>query len=187
MHYFKAITNRINSFVHMLYIKILHFNSFEFSMYSNISNSCHFSINDYGKIRIGKGVGARRYCEFSVSENGKIDIGDNTFFNNNCMIVSHEKIVIGNGTKLGPSVKIYDHDYDYKDFEAFQRGKHNSKSVIIGNNCWIGAGTIILKGTELGDGCVVGAGSILKGKYESNKLIVQKRIENVFEKIRIDE
>ena len=48
--------------------------------------------------------------------------------------------------------------------------------MIIGKNCWIGANTIILKGTIIGDNCVVGAGCVLKGKYPDSTIIIQKRI-----------
>ena len=49
--------------------------------------------------------------------------------------------------------------------------------VIIGNNVWIGANTVILRGTEIGDNCVIGAGCVIKGKYGANSVIVQKRTE----------
>lgn len=34
---------------------------------------------------------------------------------------------------------------------------------------------VILRGTKIGDNCVVGAGSVIKGEYEDNTIIVQKR------------
>lgn len=70
---------------------------------------------------------------------------------------------------------IFDHDYDYKDKNAFEKGKHISKPIVIGKNCWIGAGSIILKGSQIGDNCIVGAGSVIKGKYEDNQIIIQRR------------
>ena len=50
-----------------------------------------------------------------------------------------------------------------------------SAPIIIGKNCWIGAHTVILRGTEIGDNCVVGAGCVLSGKYAPNSVIVHKR------------
>lgn len=35
--------------------------------------------------------------------------------------------------------------------------------VIIGNDVWVGAGVMLLSGTELGDGCVVAARSVVTG------------------------
>ncbi len=47
--------------------------------------------------------------------------------------------------------------------------------VKIGSNCWIGAGTIILKGTNIGNGCIVAAGSVVKGHIPDDSVCVQKR------------
>ena len=45
----------------------------------------------------------------------------------------------------------------------------------IGKNVWIGANTVILRGTKIGDNCVIGAGTIVKGDFPENSIIVQNR------------
>ena len=40
--------------------------------------------------------------------------------------------------------------------------------VIIGNNCFIGYNTLILKGTTIGNNCIIGARSVVKGNIPSN-------------------
>lgn len=45
----------------------------------------------------------------------------------------------------------------------------------IGKNCWIGANTVILRGTTIGDNSVIGAGCVLKGEYPAGAIIIQKR------------
>ena len=47
----------------------------------------------------------------------------------------------------------------------------SKKDVIIGNNVWIGWGSIILKGTIIGDNCVIGAGSLVSGEFPDNVVI----------------
>ena len=183
MHYLEATLNRILSLFHLIYLKIRYPKAFEFYGMSVISTSSHFSINDAGIIKIGKNIGIRRYCEFSASENGKLELQRNTFYNNGCMIVAHKSIIIGEGTKLGPNVLIYDHDYDYKNRNAFVEGRHISDAITIGKNCWIGAGTIILKGTVIGNNCVIAAGSVIKGYYGDNLTIIQKRSQKIKEYI----
>lgn len=42
---------------------------------------------------------------------------------------------------------------------------------MIGDGCFIGMNSIILKGTEIGKNCVVGAGSVVSGKWEDNSII----------------
>jgi serine acetyltransferase len=40
------------------------------------------------------------------------------------------------------------------------------RMVEIGNDCWIGHGTIILPGVKIGDGAVVGAGAVVTREVE---------------------
>ena len=184
MHYIDSILKRISTLIHFIIVKMFHVGHFSFKGISVVSNSTHFTINDQGCITLGKNIGIRRNCELSVSENGKIDLEDNVFMNNGCMVVYHCQISVGGGTRLGPQVMIFDHDYNYKDRTAFEKGKHVSKPIIIGKNCWIGAGTIILKGSQIGNNCVVGAGSIIKGHYKDNSIIIQRKYETISTIIR---
>lgn len=44
--------------------------------------------------------------------------------------------------------------------------------VKIGNDCWIGAGAIILNGLTIGDGAVVGAGAVVTKDVEPYTIVV---------------
>lgn len=172
MKYLKAICRRVNSIIHCVFVKLQYPRRFFFKGHTLISPSVHFAIKDNGKIYIGKRVGVRRNSELSVSENGNLIIGNDCFLNSGVHIACHDNITIGNGCRFGPGVKIFDHDYDYSDFQS---GKHKTSPIKIGQNVWLGANVIILRGTEIGDGCVVAAGSILKGVFPENTIIVQKK------------
>lgn len=84
-----------------------------------------------------------------------------------------DSISVGEGTVFGPSVYVYDHDHDYA--VGIEKDEYKTEPVVIGKNCWIGANTVILRGTKLGDNCVVGAGCVIRGEYPDNTVIVQKR------------
>lgn len=45
----------------------------------------------------------------------------------------------------------------------------------MGNNCWIGSNSILLKNTNIGDNCVIGAGCIISGTIPSNSLVTNDR------------
>lgn len=45
--------------------------------------------------------------------------------------------------------------------QSRRNGVDFSKPVTIGNDCWIGGGTIIMPGVRIGDGCTIGAGSVV--------------------------
>ena len=54
--------------------------------------------------------------------------------------------------------------------------KYKEGTIEIGENCWIGANTVILRNTKLGKNCVVAAGSVLGNcEYPDNTVIYQKR------------
>lgn len=103
---------------------------------------------------------------------GHLSVGRGCFINQNVMVVSMQKITIGNDVIIGPNVVIVDHDHDYHSVN--QENTFTTSPIHIGNNVWIGANVTILKGTILGDGCVVGAGVTLKGTYPENTLLYQE-------------
>lgn len=185
MHYLFAVINRIKTLIYLIIIKVCNFSKFNFDGISVISISSLFKVSGNGYISLGKNIGIRRWCEISASENGEINISDRVFMNNGCMLVAHSKIDIGEGTRMGPHVMIFDHDYIYNDADRFEKGEHTTAPIIIGKNCWIGAGAIILKGSKIGNNCTVGAGAVIKGTYADNSLVIQKRniqIHNIGEK-----
>lgn len=118
-------------------------------------------------IKIGSYCGIRQNVEISATD-ATIDIGKKCFINRNCMIVAHEKIIIGDYTTIGPGTYIYDHNHDGK-------GSYETDSIEIGKNVWIGAGCIILKGIKIGDNAVIGAGSLITRNVPSNCVVLQKR------------
>lgn len=80
-----------------------------------------------------------------------------------CKIVCSSKISIGSYTIVGPDTVIYDckaHDYS-PDVGWFRESASNGAPIIIGKRCYIGMGSIILKGVTIGDNCVIAAGSVI--------------------------
>lgn len=107
-------------------------------------------------------------------DGGNLHIGKNVFINRNCNIVAQKYIMIDDGCTIGPNVCIYDHDHAFgskkNENDPFKRG-----DIIIGKRVWIGANVIILHGTTIGDDCIIGAGTIIKGDVPSNKMVVQDK------------
>lgn len=128
-----------------------------------------------GSIFFEKGISIGMRSIIKVRENAYLFLGEMSSLNADCKIVCQEKIVIGKNTILGPNVMIFDHDHDFNSTDGVKRQEFKKGEIIIGENCWIGAGSIILRGTNIGDNCVIAAGSIVKGKIDSDTLFVQKR------------
>lgn len=176
MRYIKAFARRFIALNKLFLIKVMNNKNFKFKFIQLISISTKFSLKNRGIINLDSNIGTRKNVEFRT-DGGQIIIGKNCFFNNNCMVVSHEKIIIGDNCRFGPGVMFFDHDYDYKSKSINNMKKYKTSSIEIGNNVWIGANTIILRGSKIGNNCVIGAGSVIKGTYESGTTIIQKREE----------
>ncbi len=165
------------SLVKFSLVKIFYWKDFTFSPIERFSPNVVTEFNKGSNVILGKQIRVHSGCKIKVRRGAKLKIGNNVKLNYNCIIVCHDQIEIGEGTEFGPSVLLYDHDHNYKDgfYADSNKESYISKPIKIGKNCWIGANTVVLRGTEIGDNCVVGAGCVLNGKYESNTVIVQKR------------
>ena len=123
-------------------------------------------------ITIGKKMNFRKNFHINMSNNGKVIIGNNVFFNNGVTLNSHDSISIGNDCIFGENVKIYDHNHRFSDInQSISKQGFSCKPVIIGNNCWIGSGVIILAGVNIGDHVVISAGCVIKENIQSNTIV----------------
>ena len=130
---------------------------------------------DKGCLKIGKGFKMRDGAKIRVRNNAELIIGKNVSVSSNNIIACREKIEIGDNVQLSPNVQIYDHDHDFRAEGGISAGKYKTSPIKIGNNVWIGANTVILRGAIIGDNAVVAAGSVVKGSISSECIFVQKR------------
>ena len=141
-----------------------------------ISSGTEVSVDKGGKITVGKRMSMRKGSRLNVRNNGCVTIGKNFYMNTGCLISAHDSITIGDDVEFGPGVLVYDQDHDFRAEGGLRAKKFKTAPVVIGNNVWIGANTIILRGTTIGDNCVIGAGCVIKGTFPPNKVVLQKRI-----------
>lgn len=147
-------------------------------------------IDKSSRIRIGKGnskisfsnmVEIKANC-YLDAVGGQIKLGEYCFINRNAIIVSMDRVSIGEHTTIGPNLVIYDHDHDYK---GGDRTQYCTAPINIGKNVWIGANCIILKGVSIGDNSIVAAGTVVTKDIPSDTIFYQKK-NSVFEPISKD-
>ncbi len=165
--------------IKMAWTKLFHFGSFSGPILSLVSPHTEITMDGGAELRIGKNFKMRDGAKIRVRKSGRCIIGNNTSINSNNMIACHERIEIGDNCQFSPNVQLYDHDHDFRDPGGLNAMRYKSSPIRIGDNVWIGANTVVLRGTEIGDNCIIGAGSVVKGKYEAGSVIVQKRKELV--------
>lgn len=128
--------------------------------------------------------------KFIIENKGRIIVGNNSFIGGSTLI-ANEMIEIGNNVMVSWGCTFFDSDghslswenrkndlndwikglkdgkpYNYKDYNLLK-----SKPIKIGDRCWIGFNSVILKGVLLKDEVVVGAGSVVTKGAEFKTLI----------------
>lgn len=169
----KSIVIAGKSLVQCIFTKLFKCRKFLFSHKNLLLKNVKFDFEKNAKVHIGDYFSCRRNVQINVKNNAELDIANNVFINTNSVIACHDKIVIGNNVKFGPGTLIYDHDHVYKDGKITDQ--YATEEITIGNDVWLGANCIILKGTHIGNNCVFGAGCIIKGNYANESFVVQKR------------
>ena len=119
---------------------------------------------------------------FHSSLGCNIHIGKNFFANYNCVMMDYASITIGDNVLLAPNVTIttVNHSLDpdqrrvFDTKDSFHPGKKGNWEIIapvtIGDDVWIGAGSIILPGVTIGSGSTIGAGSVVTHDIPPNVL-----------------
>jgi acetyltransferase-like isoleucine patch superfamily enzyme len=162
-----------------------------------IGKNCKFKFKS--RIRIGKNLKLGDYCYLSAFGNKGIIIGDNVSIGNfGNIIVSTTLNNIGKGIEIGSNVGIGEfcylggagglkigNDTIIGQYFSTHPENHNFSNsldlirkqsvsrvgIVIGSNCWIGAGVRILDGVQIGSNSVVAAGAIVNKSFPANSLI----------------
>jgi acetyltransferase-like isoleucine patch superfamily enzyme len=171
----------LHSAIRFAWMKLINGKRFHSDIIERFSPNVVFEVIKGGKVSLGRKVRVHSGCKIKVRKGAELTIGDDVKMNYNCIVVCRDRISIGEGTEFGPSVFLYDHDHDFR--VGLKENEFKNAPVIIGKRCWIGANTVVLKGSIIGDDCVIGAGSVVSGTIPNRTILIQKR-ENVFSSYR---
>ena len=107
------------------------------------------------------------FCDFGCN----LTLEDNVYINTNCTILDSASVKIGANTMIASGVQICTPYHSTNPNERLKKENECAKPVIIGKNCWICAGAIILPGVTIGDGATVGAGSVVVKDVEKETVV----------------
>lgn len=115
---------------------------------------------------------------------GRITLGDWCFVGENTRIWSGLEVRIGSRVLISHDVNIFDNDTH--PFDAAERHRQfvsiktvgqpsdidlGDRPVIIGDDAWVGAKAVILKGVTIGEGAVVAAGAVVTRDVAPNTVV----------------
>lgn len=154
--------------------------------FSSIKTSGYPYVNVFkgGKISIGKEfsmhnivdgnpIGVYQKCTLVVYPGCSIRIGDNVGISQTALIAMAD-IQIQNNVKIGGGTCIYTSDFHSLDPQT-RTSKNDMKQrkcapIVIGDNVFIGAHCIILKGVTIGQNSIIGAGSVVTKSIPANQI-----------------
>ena len=142
--------------VYFIYISLFRFTPEIYRPYAVISPILRRLMVSFFVNKSGKQIRIKRNADISMF----IEIGDFSELGTNCIIQSNT--TIGKNVIMGPDVKIYTRNHKFESLEIpMQYQGHTEEKVVIGNDVWIGANSVILPGVTIGDHSIVAAGSVV--------------------------
>lgn len=121
---------------------------------------------------------------FVFGHGGRIRIGKDCFIGPGSRIWSGAEVTIGDHVLIAHNVSIMDnltHPFDHlqrrEHFDAIYTRGHprdidlDDKPVRIGDDAWIGAHSIVLRGVTIGDRAIVGAGSVVTRDVPADAIV----------------
>lgn len=106
-------------------------------------------------------------CDYGYN----IEIGENFYSNHNLIILDANKVKFGDNVFIGPNCGFYTAGHPIN-VEQRNKGLEYAKPIDVGNNVWFGGNVVVLPGVKIGDNCVIGAGSIVTKDIPSNSIAV---------------
>jgi len=120
--------------------------------------------------RLRRGSGCVLAGDFHGVVEGESVWGDDVFFNTGAYVCCFERVEIGSRCLFGERVSIHDEDHVVGPV-APGAPRYRTSPVVIGDDVWVGANAVVLRGTRIGDGSVVAAGAVVRGEVPAGVLV----------------
>ena len=118
------------------------------------------ALSSRGQLKVGREVVFER--DATLECGGELLIGDRSIFGHHCTVAAKERIEIGHDCLIAEMVSIRDHDHAFEDFHIPIRDQGAACAPVrIGNNVWLAARVVVVKGVTIGDGAIIGAGAVV--------------------------
>jgi len=106
-----------------------------------------------------------------VSEAARCVFGDYVFIGKGAVFDVLEEITIGSHVLIAPGAVLVDHDHQISADKRIDEQPCESAAIVIGDDVWIGANTVILRGVRIGAGAVIAAGAVVNEDVESMSIV----------------
>ena len=109
----------------------------------------------------------------AVGGSGDIVIGEHCYVNPTCVIYSGNGVRLGDYVLLAAGVMLMptNHEFGRRDIPIRCQGFAPSRNgILMEDDVWIGANSVILDGAHIARGAIIGAGSVVRGSIPSYEI-----------------
>lgn len=85
-----------------------------------------------------------------------------------CHIDGRNGIIFGRNVWIGPRVSVISMNHDPNDYHSYI----DNGPIVIGDNCWLGANSVILPDVKLGEHTVVAAGAVVTKSFKEGNQVL---------------
>lgn len=147
-----------------------------YGLVSELSRASHFDTEYVMSLvrKIVAKIGQDSYIvpPFRCDYGDHVFIGNNTYINYNCCFLDSAKVTIGDYVYMGPNCNIFTPCHPIHHELRKEKVTEYALPVTVGSHSWIGGDVVITPGVTIGENCVIGAGSVVTKDIPSNSIAV---------------
>lgn len=147
-----------------------------YGLVSELSRASHFDTEYVMSLvrKIVAKIGQDSYIvpPFRCDYGDHVFIGNNTYINYNCCFLDSAKVTIGDYVYMGPNCNIFTPCHPIHHELRKEKVTEYALPVIVGSHSWIGGDVVITPGVTIGENCVIGAGSVVTKDIPDNSIAV---------------
>lgn len=147
-----------------------------YGLVSKLSRASHFDMEYVMSLvrKIVAKIGQDSYIvpPFRCDYGDHVFIGNNTYINYNCCFLDSAKVTIGDYVYMGPNCNIFTPCHPIHHELRKEKVTEYALPVTVGSHSWIGGDVVITPGVAIGENCVIGAGSVVTKDIPDNSIAV---------------
>ncbi len=119
----------------------------------------------FGEVGENVVIEANFQCDYGRN----IRMGKNCFMNYDCVILDCAPVTFGEHVLCGPGCHFYTACHPINPARRLMDEEY-ARPITVGNNVWFGGHVTVLPGVTIGDNCIIGAGSVVTKDLPPNTI-----------------
>ena len=139
---------------------------YSFAYYIHEQVAWRANIHAAGDVRI--------HATASIRNAQNVYVGKNSHINHSCCVWASEnsKIILGDNLLMGPGVGLFSSNHGIIQGQPMTFQERKEASIVIGDDVWLGAHSVVTAGTHIANGVIVAAGAVVTRSITQEGVIV---------------